>query len=144
MSFDEDVAVKRLDQALPAEVAFDAAAWQLPDAFDDRRGAGVGDPRLERFGSFLVQVGLPQLLAVEREFEHRAVRPGREELVAVGGRKRTRAGPPIVGPSSAPSPPTSRPSQRLATLPLSLLLAESETADRSVFELIFPVVIKSA
>src|SRR5262249_19156733 len=57
--FDEDVAVGRFDEALPAEIAFDAAAGDLPDAGDDRRGAGVGDPGFERFGNFLVQVGLP-------------------------------------------------------------------------------------
>src|SRR5262249_47331992 len=54
--FDEDVAVGRFNEALPAEVAFDAATGDLPDAGDDRRGAGVGDPGFGRSGNFLVQV----------------------------------------------------------------------------------------
>src|SRR5262249_54577723 len=84
--FDEDVAVGRFDKALPAEIAFDAAPRDLPDAGDDRRGAGVGDPGLERFRDEFVQVGLPQLLALEGELENRAIRPGREELVAARGK----------------------------------------------------------
>ena len=56
---DEDEPVRRFDDALPAEVAFDAAAGKLPDAGDDCRGAGVRDPRLGRPGNFLVQVDLP-------------------------------------------------------------------------------------
>src|SRR5262249_44629732 len=41
-------------------------------------------PGFGSLGNFLVQVGLPQRLAVDGEFEHRAIRPGREELVALG------------------------------------------------------------
>src|SRR5262249_27172098 len=57
--FDEDVAVGRFDEALPAEVALDAAAGDLPYAGDDRRGAGVGDPGLRCLRHRLVQNDVP-------------------------------------------------------------------------------------
>src|SRR5262249_59017692 len=83
MPFDEDVAVGRFDEALPAEIAFNAAAGDLPVAGGGRRGAGGGGPGFGRLGNFLVQVGLPQLLTVHSEFENRAPGLGREELAAV-------------------------------------------------------------
>src|SRR6516162_7950961 len=57
--FDEDEAIGGFDDALPAEIAFYAAAGDLPDALLDRGGAGVGGPWLERFADGFVEVGLP-------------------------------------------------------------------------------------
>jgi len=56
---DENETVRRFDDARTAEIAFDAAAGKLPDAWDDWRGAGVREPLLGRLGNFLVQVDLP-------------------------------------------------------------------------------------
>jgi hypothetical protein len=66
---------------LAAEIAFHPAPGDLPDARDDRRGAGAGDPGLDGPRDSLVQVSLPALLPAGRDAEERAVGPGGDHVV---------------------------------------------------------------
>src|SRR5579871_5784412 len=83
MAFDQDEAVRRLDEPLATEVALDTAARQLPDARSDGQGAGAGDPRLEAGLHRRVEVGLPDFPAGLVEQPDDAVGPGDDQARAV-------------------------------------------------------------
>src|SRR5262249_8242777 len=61
MPFNENQPVRRFDDALPAKIAFDPAAGELPDALDDRPGPSVGRMGLRWFWDCLVEIDLDGL-----------------------------------------------------------------------------------